>query len=278
MVIGLDIIPPQIYDLTKETKGSAMAAKDIIVTKSNELINASYRLTLNEQRLVLIALGKLDSRNNVAKEFTITAQEFSKLTGTNPKKSYDALYAAGRQLFRREIDLSTPEEDRLINLVEEVCLARKGEGRIKLTWTNSAMIYISELKSRFTSYKLNHALSLSSSYAIRIFEMLMQFKTTKSRTIKLDDFRSMLKLENKYPQFKELNKFIIKPAIKDINENTPYIVSVTYSKTGRSVTDLHFDFTENGNFEAPEKEMKRAKKVVSDAIERCKKTIDMFGE
>ena len=138
------------------------------------------------------------------------------------------------------------------------------------------MPYITQLQSRFTSYKLNHALSLSSAYAIRIFEMLMQFKATKTRTIRLDDLRSMLKIESKYPKFKDFNRWIIQPSIKDINKNTPYLVSFSFSKTGRTVTELHFDFQEKDDSCVPEKEIKRAKKIVKDAIERCKHTVDMF--
>ena len=259
-----------------------MAEKDLIVTKSNELINANYKLTLNEQRLVLIALSKVDSRGQAQREFKVTGQEFAKFTGLQEKHAYDALYEAAKKLFSRDLrwtEYEAGEEiEVLLHLTSQVKLAKKGEGRVKLRWTEEAMPYITQLQSRFTSYKLKHALSLSSAYAIRIFEMLMQFKTTKTRTIKLEDIRSMLKVESKYPKFKDFNRWIIQPTIKDINQNTPYIVSFSYSKIGRSVTDLHFDFSENGNFEAPEKEMKRAKKVVKEAIERCKKTIDMFGE
>ena len=38
------------------------------VTKSNELIEAGYKLTLNEQRLILAAIAQIDSRKPIKKD------------------------------------------------------------------------------------------------------------------------------------------------------------------------------------------------------------------
>ena len=50
------------------------------ITKSNHLVEASYSLTLQEQRLILSCLAKVDSRNEAPKEITLSAQEYEVVT------------------------------------------------------------------------------------------------------------------------------------------------------------------------------------------------------
>ena len=57
-----------------------------IITKSNDLIQKTkYSLPRNEQKILLIMLSKIDQRNDrdASKYYTITFQEFSKLTGVD---------------------------------------------------------------------------------------------------------------------------------------------------------------------------------------------------
>jgi len=63
--------------------------------------------------------------------------------------------------------------------------------------------------------------------------------------ISVDDFRSMLGVDNKYLQFRDLNKLLLKPAIKELNQKSNIVVSVDTVKRGRTVVALHFQFKED---------------------------------
>jgi len=59
--------------------------------------------------------------------------------------------------------------------------------------------------------------------------------------ILLDDFRELMGLEdNEYPQFKDLNKWIIKVAVKEINAITDFLVEVEYQRRSRKVIAVKF--------------------------------------
>jgi len=94
---------------------------------------------------------------------------------------------------------------------------------------------------------LNDVIRFKSPYSIRVYELLMQFKITKDRKISLSDFRSFLKLEAKYSTFRDLNKWVIKPALKEINEHSNLVASCMFIKKGRLITTLQFDFEEKNN-------------------------------
>jgi plasmid replication initiation protein len=54
-----------------------------------------------------------------------------------------------------------------------------------------------------------------------------------------------LGLEDKYPQFKELNKFVIKQAVEELNQRSDLVISFETIKKGRSVAALAFTFKQN---------------------------------
>ncbi|WP_454770881.1 RepB family plasmid replication initiator protein [Escherichia coli] len=93
----------------------------------------------------------------------------------------------------------------------------KGEAKVDITFSDAIMPYLTQLKGQFTRVVVKNVSSLSSTYSIRIYELLQQFRNC--RTIAIDDFRTMLAVEDKYQQFKDLNKMIIKPAT-ELNEKS----------------------------------------------------------
>jgi len=66
------------------------------------------------------------------------------------------------------------------------------------------MPYLTQLTQQFTAIVVKNVSALKRTYSIRIYELLMQFQKTGNRLIKIDDFRAMLGLDNKYSDFKIL--------------------------------------------------------------------------
>lgn len=217
----------------------------IKVSKSNYLVEASYNLTLQEQRLVLACLSRIDSRGIVSKEVSILASEYADMMRIDIKNAHRELYKAADKLYERSIIVSDPEKTEEFRWIQKKAIYHKGEGRVSFTWSDDVLIYISQLKKRFTTYRLNDVARLNSSYAIRLYELLMQFNATKDRKINLDDFKSLFNLGNKYTLFRDLNKWVIKPAVKEINSSSNLVVYYSTVKKGRNVVALQFDFQEN---------------------------------
>jgi plasmid replication initiation protein len=216
---------------------------NLSVTKSNCLIDASYQLNVQAQKLVLACLGKADPRSEIPKEMTLTAIEYSELMGI-PNARRD-LYKAADSLFDAVIVLKDENEEVKIRWIQKGVKKLKGEGAVVITWSDEVLKYISSLQSRFTTYKLRHIAELQSSHSIRLYELLMKFNSTGERVIYLDDFKSALGLSGKYAQFKELNKFVIKASVEELNQRSDLIISYETIKKGRTVAALSFTFKKN---------------------------------
>jgi plasmid replication initiation protein len=211
------------------------------VTKSNNLIDASYKLNVQAQKLVLACLAKVDSRKAIPKETSITALEFSELMGIE-HNAHRELYKAADALFKSSITLVDDNEEVELYWVQKKVKKLKGQGKITLVWSDDVLKYISELRNRFTSYKLKDIADLQSGYSIRLYELLMRFNDTNVRKISIEEFKAALGISDKYGQFKDLNKWVIKPALKELEKKLN--IEVTTLKTGRKITALYFTFSD----------------------------------
>ncbi|MGR6504334.1 replication initiation protein [Shewanella sp. Koi 1] len=218
---------------------------NLSVTKSNSLIDASYKLNVQAQKLVLACLGKVDSRGNAPKEMTLTALEFSELMGIDIKNAHRELYKASDTLFDAVIVLRDEQEEVKLRWIQKGVKKLKGQGAITITWTDEVLKYISSLQSRFTTYKLRHIANLQSAHSIRLYELLMKFNATGERVIYVDDFRSALGISDKYPQFRDLNKWVIKPAVDELNQRSDLTINYETIKKGRTVAALSFEFKQS---------------------------------
>ena len=214
------------------------------ITKSNHLVEASYSLTLQEQRLILSCLAKVDSRNEAPKEITLSAQEYADTMRLDAKNAYRELRKAADKLYSRNIVLKNEEKTEEFRWIQRKLTYAKGAAKITLVWSDEVLRYISQLKRRFTTYRLADVARLNTSYAIRLYELLIQFNSTKQRSITVKDFRSYLILTDKYPLFRELNRRVIKPALKEINAHSNLDVSCYTEKQGKNIVALIFDFEE----------------------------------
>jgi len=220
---------------------------NLLVVKSNSLIDARYKLNVQAQKLLLACLGKMDSRPEAqpVKEITLTASEFSDLMGIDMKNAHRELYKAVDLLFKSTITLHEGGEETELYWIQEKGKKLKGEGAVRLIWSDRVLKYICQLKGDFTKYRLRSIASLQSAHSIRIYEILMRFNSTGARVIHLDEFKSSLGIADKYPLFKDLNKRVIKPSIEELNQRSDLIIEYDTIKKGRNVTALAFTFKQN---------------------------------
>jgi plasmid replication initiation protein len=182
-------------------------------------------------------------------EFELSAKDFAKLFSVSDDRAYHALIEVTESLFNRYVVVDNPYPDRprvkrlkmrWISSIEYL----SDEGKISLCFSQKMLPYLSELKGQFTKYELKHIGNMTSIYGIRLYELLMQWKTTGTRTIDIDWLKKKFELEEGYERMFDFKKYVIDPAVKDINTHSNYQVSWEQRKTGRRVTHFTFIFIE----------------------------------
>ncbi|HDS3078660.1 replication initiation protein, partial [Escherichia coli] len=189
-----------------------MTSNPLIAYKSNALVEASYKLTLQEQRFLLLCISRLNSGTDVAspelqKTMTITAAEyFDSFPDMGRKNAEVQLQEAIDRLWDRSIILKDDEKREEFRWIQYRAQYARGEGKAQITFSDAVMPYLTQLKGQFTRVVIKNISNLSRSYSIRIYEILQQFRSTGERIIALDDFKSSLMLDGKYKDFKTLNR------------------------------------------------------------------------
>ena len=222
-----------------------MESDKFLVTKSNHLIEAGYKLSLNEQRLILSAISKLDGRKPLPKdgEFVITAKEFSDNFHIPIKQAYEILDSAASRLYDRDIKTydrknNSRERFRWVDYVKYW----DGEAKVTLSFSRRIVPYLTLLHTQLTTYDLKQITKLSTAYAIRFYELLIQFKSTGERFISIEKLKERLELNEQYSRFYNLKKRIIEPSIDNINQSTDLNVDWDVVKKGKIITGLIFVF------------------------------------
>lgn len=218
---------------------------DLTVYKSNDLVQASYKLSLIEQRILLCCIGKVDSRKPAhvqENRFRLSVAEYlDRFPDANRKNAYRDLRDAAVDLFRREVKVPKGKKTTLLHWCTEATY-HDGEGWVELAFTAQIAPYLTALGPKFTKYEIAQIAGLRSAYSLRLFEMLMQFKSTGLLVVELEKFISWLQLP--YERYTDIRRFVIDVAVKEINAKSNMHVEWKAIKNGRSVARLEFTFKE----------------------------------
>ena len=222
------------------------------VNMSNVLVRMAQGLKLSEKRVVAMCMAQLDSvkiDSTGRYKFRLNAQDYAEEFKITQEAAYIQLKESGNRLLHRIAQqvVETPK-GRNIRRFQWVSFAeyQDGEGWIKLTFNHEMTPHLFMLRKEFTSYKLEQASALRSIYSWRLFELLMQFKSTGLLRIDIDEFcHAMEATESARKNFGELRRRIIEPAVKELIAKNSLLIEWTPRKAGRRVTGLEFKFKPN---------------------------------
>jgi plasmid replication initiation protein len=223
-----------------------------LVVKSNALIQASYTLGLVEQRLILMSIVQArESGEGITAEtlLTIRAQDYAELFGVSRQAAYMALAESIETLFNRRatVEVYDKKRDRTRPMVVRWVTAmayEENEGLITLRFGHEVVPEITRLEENFTSYELEQVAGLKSAYAVRLYELLIQWRTTgKTPEIEISTLRDQLGVSNdKYKITADFKKWVLDQSIKQINDHTDIKATYEQHKTGRTITGFSFKF------------------------------------
>lgn len=217
-------------------------ANDLTVVKANSLIEASYRLTLDEMRLLALTIGTMNPKSD-QQVFEFSVSEFvNQFPEVNADRAYTQIKSAIERISERWVKTEDERHVTKFRWVSSQTYFKK-EGRFKIALTNEIMPYLTQLKGQFTQYQLNHISGFTSVHTMRFYELLTQYKRVGQRYITIEDLKKWLQLEDKYNLWAELQRWVIKPSLNEINEKSDLFVEYEPIKKGRKVTGVEFNIT-----------------------------------
>lgn len=147
------------------------------------------------------------------------------------------------QMYKKLLNLSIriETEDKITNFILFTKYEILKKQKIIIIKINEEFKFLlNKLINNFTRFELNEFISLKSNYSKEIYRRLKQFKHTGIWKIKMNNFRELLNIPEKY-RMSEIDKKVLKISIEELNKyfNNFKIIKI---KKGRKIEFLEFKF------------------------------------
>ena len=245
-----------------------------LIVKDNALIQASYTLDTVEQRLILLAIAEArETGHGITENSLLEVHASSYINTFNVEKhtAYTVLRDASKSLFDRYVtyhDINPKTgKDRSFHCrwVDKIGYEPQS-GIVFLRFTQDIVPLITRLEENFTKYELQQVSRLTSSYAIRLYELLIQWRSAgKTPIFDLAIFRQQLGVEaHQYKTMSNFKTYVLDFALKQVNELTDITAKYEQHKKGRSISGFSFNF--------------KQKKTGSDKVIKGADTLNTFSK
>lgn len=222
-----------------------------LVTKDNSLIGASYSLGVVEQRLIFLAIIEAREQKTLIEAgglLRIYAQSYAKQFDVEKHTSYEAMKRAVEGLYEAGFAYSKLDErSGKIGHYKSRWVDKIGYiddlGCVELVFASDVIPLITRLEARYTEYELKQVVGLQSEYAIRLYELIIQWRSVgKTNPISLMELREKLGLMDEYKRIEAFKRRVLDLAVKQINEHTDITTEYEQHKQGRVITGFTFRF------------------------------------
>jgi len=223
-----------------------------LVMKDHELIMASYSLTVEEQRLILVCIEKAQrvqtSLNTSAVKISINVQEYADLCSVTMGAAYKALANSTAKLYEQSIKINDEGVRKEVRWLQEK--AQYDSGKATVTFSEKISKHIMDIVTKRSIYRLEQATQLRGQYSIRLFEILQIVIDPDTQQgewfVTLAEFRDLLELPSSYNRWIDLRKRVIESSLVQINKNTSLKVEWEVAdKEGRQITAIKFTVFES---------------------------------
>ena len=231
-----------------------------LIVKDNALIQASYTLDTVEQRLILLAIAEARETGHGISEnslLEVHASSYINTFSVEKHTAYTVLRDASKSLFDRYVtyhDVNPKTgKDRSFHCrwVDKMGYEPQS-GIVFLRFTQDIVPLITRLEENFTKYELQQVSQLTSSYAIRLYELLIQWRSAgKTPIFDLAIFRQQLGVEaHQYKTMSNFKTYVLDFALNQVNELTDITAKYEQHKKGRSISGFSFTFKQKKNTSA----------------------------
>ena len=215
--------------------------QELVVTKANKLIEASYRLNVSEQRVMALLVTQIHPDDEEFKPYRFTVSDLETLIGTKNNKAYREVRELTRGLLTKVLQIQEPD-----GLLQVSWLSSAkyydGTGTVELKFAPEMKPYLLQLQERFTTYKLGNVVKLRSRHSVRLYELLKQYEPLGKRSFELGELRRVLGLgDGEYQAWKDLRVRVLAPAQRELPKKTDLGFSYTTRKNVRAVAFVDFE-------------------------------------
>lgn len=211
------------------------------IVKSNEIIQESrYKLTAQQQKLVLYMISKVRPHDTEFKEYTFDLKNLCQILNIDIS---GANYYRFRENIQNIADCSfwihTDGKDKLYRWFDDVEI-QPNTTTIKIKFDEDLKPFLLQLSKNFTEYQLEKVLCFDSKYSFRLYELFKSCAYKEKIVISVEDLKRKLMITDKYDRFTTFKTKVLNKAIEEINTYTDLEITYTLIRQNRTITSIDF--------------------------------------
>lgn len=214
---------------------------------TNWLVDSRHEFSLLEKKMIYCIINQLDVTMNIQQDLFGDMYFKVPVTVFGDDYNFATLRTAINKIVTRSITASN-EGKKYALAISPIPWAELKNGTIHLKLQKEAVPYFIDLKKRgYTTYELDIAMSLSSVYSQRLFELLSRWKDTgKWYDVEIEKFKFLMgvdkdKAYNGTVANGNLKSRILEPSRLELAEKTDIEFTYTFRKEGRKFVAINFD-------------------------------------
>ena len=216
-------------------------------------MHAGYSLDINEQRLINLALSKINSKKSNPGKILIYPTEYAKCFGLSKHSVYEQLSAAAESLRDKSVSILDDSGQSLsIPWVSSAKYEKlKNQGSfINIEFSKEIEPYIFNIEGNFTELFFHNTVKLNTLASFRLYGLLNEvrnYKNYKRRgsvvmNLQLPEMKKKLFLSESYEAWRDFKNRVLLPAIEKINAHTDLCVTFQPKKMGNCITAIEFSY------------------------------------
>lgn len=209
-----------------------------IVKQDFQLVNAKFKLDTSEIKFIMTALAQINADDKEFCTYEIKVSELEAKLQTEQNSTRLKQFA--KKLMSKPLEVPTEGKGWIVfnwfSKIQFVPEQRKFIVRVD----DDLKPYLLELRDRFVTCNLKYILPLTSSYSVRIYQMLKEYEKLKIRYIKVDELMDILQVPKSLKIYANFKNKVLKVAEKELAEHTDICFTFEEEKEGKKVDRLIF--------------------------------------
>lgn len=214
-----------------------------MVVKANDLVRAKANWTRLEHRVVGMMISQLDKEDEAFTPQKIYIKDLMELSGTDYGALYERAEAICSKLLKQEVYIRDKVNGKRryrgyspIVMCEYV----EGDGCIVAQFNEAMKPFLLQLKKRFTMYRLQNFMRLTSQHSMRVYELLKMRSDLRHLRISVEEFRAILSCEHSYSRFSDFKRKVVDKTQEEIAEKTDISFKYQVERKGQTPTHIRF--------------------------------------
>lgn len=272
-----------------------MRENSTIARIENALIfDSKYQLTAKEQKIILLLISKIDPTTQFGLGVQLVSlKDLEKIiNGNRISGSFrKELNKFASRILQKQLAFKTnyvfrgERLDGHMNWFQSIIptLTESGEMAMEFQFSNRLKPFLLDLKE-YAQIDYQEVLPLQSGHSVRMYQIFkahrnkMRKHQHKSNIIYVvEEFKALLGIDNKYQDFRNLRKRVLKPIEDEINLSTSIYVKYSPVRENRKIVAIRFEFWESANKEVLPKSKKKTFDSLSFAELKAYKQLINYG-